>query len=77
MKHATDSVFLVDEDFGNHEPCETAELSFCLVTHSFECAQNTTPHLAKCIIIQEGFIEVKLDDVAAEVKQYRFSPGVN
>ena len=38
VKHATDSIFLVYEDFGKNEPSKTTVLSLLLVTHSLEYA---------------------------------------
>jgi hypothetical protein len=55
---------LVDKDFGDHKPSETAKLTFLLIAHGLECAQNTISHLSERFIIQEGLVIIELDDVA-------------
>lgn len=76
VKHSANSVFLIDENFGDHKPGKTTILSFLLITHCFICAQDTTSHLAKDLVIQKILISVELDDVAAKIKKHSFSTSI-
>ena len=60
---------MIDQNLGHDEPYETAKLALLLIGQSVVLTEDSLANLAENLIIEELFISVEFNDVAAEVEQ--------